>query len=140
MTLKLLFVVSKNTKLISAVAAGVAGVVFGPVLAPIALGCIGFSSGGVVAGLSHDLLSHGKSADTLYSDNPGSLAAAIHSSIGNVAAGSLFAIAQSVGAGGALPAMGYVITGAVAGVGGYFAGPSSKCGKKQESKTPSRHQ
>lgn len=46
----------------------------------------------------------------------GSTAAAIQSSIGNVAAGSLFASAQSVSMGSALPAVGYGI-GALTGAG-----------------------
>lgn len=36
------------------------------------------------------------------------MAAGIQSGIGNVAAGSAFAVAQSVGAGGALPVLGFV--------------------------------
>lgn len=36
------------------------------------------------------------------------MAAGIQSGIGNVAAGSAFAVAQSVGAGGALPALGFI--------------------------------
>ncbi|KAI0915498.1 hypothetical protein AcV5_003701 [Taiwanofungus camphoratus] len=65
----------------------VAGAALAPVVAPIALGAVGFGASGVVGG---------------------SLAALIQGGIGNVAAGSLFAICQSVGAGGALPVLGYV--------------------------------
>jgi hypothetical protein len=53
-----------------------------PILLPVILNGAGFTAGGVAAG---------------------SWAAGVHASIGNVAAGSLFAIAQSIGAGGALP-------------------------------------
>lgn len=42
------------------------------------------------------------------------MAAGIQSGIGNVAAGSAFAVAQSVGAGGALPFLG-IVAGAVSG-------------------------
>ncbi|KAK0495250.1 adaptin N terminal region-domain-containing protein [Armillaria luteobubalina] len=73
-------------------ASAAAGVVLTPILAPAALGIIGFSAAGPVAG---------------------TLAAAIHSSIGNVAAGSAFAVAQSIGMGGAIPAGVYAISGAV---------------------------
>jgi hypothetical protein len=53
-----------------------------PILLPVILNGAGFTAGGVAAG---------------------SWAAGVHASIGNVAAGSLFAMAQSIGAGGALP-------------------------------------
>jgi hypothetical protein len=53
-----------------------------PILLPVILNGAGFTAGGVVAG---------------------SWADGVHASIGNVAAGSLFAMAQSIGAGGALP-------------------------------------
>ncbi|KAH9920086.1 uncharacterized protein B0H18DRAFT_617130 [Fomitopsis serialis] len=79
------------------VAGAAIGVLLAPVVAPAALGLVGFSAAGPVAG---------------------TLAAAIQASIGNVAAGSLFAICQSVGMGGALPALGYAagaVAGAVAG-------------------------
>jgi len=49
----------------------------------------------------------------LMNSSIGSLAAAIHSGIGNVVAGSLFALAQSIGAGGALPAIFSAIAGAI---------------------------
>lgn len=79
---------------IAAYAGGaIAGAVLAPVVAPAALGVIGFGAAGPVAG---------------------SIAALIQSSIGNVAAGSLFAMAQSVAMGGALPLLGYA-TGAAAG-------------------------
>lgn len=53
---------------------------------------------------------------TLYSYSscePGSAAAGMQAGIGNVVAGSFFAGAQSVGAGGALPAIGYIVAGSV---------------------------
>ena len=43
----------------------------------------------------------------------GTIAAAIQSSIGNVVAGSAFAVAQSVAMGGALPALGYISAGII---------------------------
>ncbi|KAK0449932.1 adaptin N terminal region-domain-containing protein [Armillaria borealis] len=76
-------------------ASAAAGVVLTPILAPAALGLVGFSAAGPVAG---------------------TLAAAIQSSIGNVAAGSAFAVAQSIGMGGAIP------TGVYAASSGVFAG------------------
>ncbi|KAF9510470.1 hypothetical protein BS47DRAFT_1487400 [Hydnum rufescens UP504] len=80
-----------------------------PVLAPAVLGIVGFGSGGVVG------------ADTLDFNNPvGSVAAGIQAGIGNVAAGSLFAGAQSVAAGGALPLIGTVISAGIGAVTGVF--------------------
>lgn len=49
--------------------------------------------------------------------NEGGIAAGIQAGIGNVAAGSLFAGAQAVAAGAALPAVGYVTAGAITAVG-----------------------
>jgi len=59
-----------------------AGIVLLSIFAIPILNLIGFTAGGVAAG---------------------SIAAAIHSGIGNVVAGSLFAVAQAAGAGGAIP-------------------------------------
>ncbi|KAK0495229.1 hypothetical protein EDD18DRAFT_266995 [Armillaria luteobubalina] len=81
--------------------AAAAGVALTPILAPLALGIVGFGAAGPVAG---------------------SLAAAIQSGIGNVAAGSAFAVAQSIGMGGAIPAGVYAVSGATAGVAGWAAG------------------
>ncbi|KAH7116866.1 hypothetical protein B0J11DRAFT_537743 [Dendryphion nanum] len=75
-----------HPKTIFSVAAAPAAVV----LAPVALAAVGFGAGGVVAG---------------------SVAAGMQAGIGNVAAGSAFAILQSAGAGGA----GIVIVQGVAG-------------------------
>ncbi|PCH38591.1 hypothetical protein WOLCODRAFT_64885 [Wolfiporia cocos MD-104 SS10] len=71
-----------------------------PVVAPLALVVVGFSAAGPVAG---------------------SIAAGIQACIGNVAAGSLFAVCQSVAMGGAIPwlwtatatAFGTVVGGAI---------------------------
>ncbi|KAK0480317.1 adaptin N terminal region-domain-containing protein [Armillaria novae-zelandiae] len=79
----------------------VAGVVLTPVIVPAALGIVGFGAAGPVAG---------------------TLAAVIQSGIGNVAAGSAFAVAQSIGMGGAIPAGVYAVSGAAAGVAGWAAG------------------
>jgi len=85
------------------VAAGVAGAVAGAALAaeiaPIALAAFGWTAGGVQAG---------------------SLAAAAHAAIGSVAAGSPFALAQSIGAGGAVPGVGLIVCAAVVGLAAYF--------------------
>jgi hypothetical protein len=72
-----------------AVAGGVAtvGAALAPILIPLLLHGVGFGGGGVVAG---------------------SWAAGVHASLGNVAAGGLFSLSQSVGAGGALPLVGYL--------------------------------
>ncbi|KAI9465363.1 hypothetical protein BJY52DRAFT_1221020 [Lactarius psammicola] len=69
------------------------GVVLTPIVAPAALGVVGFSAAGPVAG---------------------TMAAGIQAGIGNVVAGSLFATAQSVAMGGAIPA---VVSAAGAGLG-----------------------
>lgn len=72
---------NNNTPLI--VGGAIAGVLLTPVVAPIALGALGFGAAGPIAGY---------------------LAPVIQSWYGgNIAAGSLFAICQSVGMGGAIP-------------------------------------
>jgi len=85
------------------VAAGVAGAVVGaalaPVVGPVGLAVLGWAADGVQAG---------------------SLAAAAQAAIGNVAAGSPFAVAQSVGAGGAMPAVGLIGGAAVGGLAAYL--------------------
>ncbi|KAK0470046.1 uncharacterized protein EV420DRAFT_86284 [Desarmillaria tabescens] len=90
------------------VASAVAGVALAPVILPPALGVVGFGAAGPVAG---------------------TLAAAIQSGIGNVAAGSAFAVAQSIGMGGAIPAGVYAVSGIVGGIagwaGGWFGGRES---------------
>lgn len=61
-------------------------------------------------------------------DPSGTIAAGIQAGIGNVIAGSLFAGAQSVAMGGALPVVGSVIAGGIAGGAGYAG---TKLAKKQ---------
>ncbi|KAK0480229.1 adaptin N terminal region-domain-containing protein [Armillaria novae-zelandiae] len=78
-----------------------AGVILTPIIASAALGIVGFGAAGPVAG---------------------TLAPVIQSGIGNVAAGSAFAVAQSMGMGGAIPAGVYAVSGAIAGVTGLAAG------------------
>ncbi|EPS97650.1 hypothetical protein FOMPIDRAFT_1024944 [Fomitopsis schrenkii] len=68
-----------------------------PFLAGPALGLLGFSAAGPVAG---------------------GIAAGIQAGMGNIAAGSLFAGAQAIAMGGSLPAIGYAGAGAVAGAAG----------------------
>ncbi|KAJ7454029.1 hypothetical protein B0H11DRAFT_1926672 [Mycena galericulata] len=86
--------------LLAAAAFAVVGAVVAPFAAPVALGLVGFSSIGPVAG---------------------TFAAATQAGIGNVVAGSAFACAQSVAAGGALPAVGYAISAGISGfLGGFF--------------------
>ncbi|KAK0480315.1 adaptin N terminal region-domain-containing protein, partial [Armillaria novae-zelandiae] len=79
----------------------VAVVALTPVIAPAALGILGFGAAGPVAG---------------------TLAAVIQGGIGNVAAGSAFAVAQSIGMGGAIPAGVYAVSGAAAGAAGWAGG------------------
>ncbi|EIM91683.1 uncharacterized protein STEHIDRAFT_165890 [Stereum hirsutum FP-91666 SS1] len=99
----------------AAVGAGVSAAV-APAAAPGVVGLVGFGGNGVVAG---------------------SWAAGVQSGIGSVAAGSPFAVAQSVGAGGALPVVGIVIAAAAGAVviggvsyGVYLVVKSRKNGKK----------
>ncbi|KAH9036232.1 hypothetical protein EDB85DRAFT_2143361 [Lactarius pseudohatsudake] len=79
--------------LVAAAAGAVLGVALTPVVAPVFLGFFGFSAIGIGAGTA---------------------AAAIQATIGNVAAGSLFATAQSIAMGGAIPT---VVTAIGAGMG-----------------------
>ncbi|KAJ7920790.1 hypothetical protein B0H13DRAFT_1986243, partial [Mycena leptocephala] len=65
--------------IIGATVGAVAGIVLAPIAAPAVLGIVGFGAAGPVAG---------------------GIAAGIQAGIGNVVAGSLFAGAQSVAAGG----------------------------------------
>ncbi|EIN11530.1 hypothetical protein PUNSTDRAFT_131693 [Punctularia strigosozonata HHB-11173 SS5] len=88
---------SKKNKLqIAGLAAAgvVGGVLLAPIVAPAALGLVGFGAAGPVAG---------------------GIAAGIQAGIGNVAAGSLFAACQSVAMGGALPATWAAIGGLIGG-------------------------
>jgi hypothetical protein len=98
----------------------IAGAVLTPLVAPAALGVIGFSAAGPVAGESASSPVP-KSRGIVYLliqtnwNLVGSIAAGLQAGIGNVAAGSLFAAAQSVAMGGAL-------SGAVTAVGAGIAG------------------
>jgi len=75
-------------------------VVLAPVVTGGVLGAVGFGAGGVVAG---------------------SAAAGIQAGMGNIAGGSLFALAQSIGAGASLPP----VLSAVGGVIGASVGSAS---------------
>jgi hypothetical protein len=79
--------IRENPTIVIAGGAAAVGAALAPVLIPLLLHGVGFGGGGVVAG---------------------SWAAGVHASLGNVAAGGLFSLAQSVGAGGALPLVGYL--------------------------------
>ncbi|KAI5887280.1 uncharacterized protein SCHCODRAFT_02641173 [Schizophyllum commune H4-8] len=81
--------------------AAAVGVALTPFLGPLVLSAAGFTSSGVAAG---------------------SMAAWVHSMIGNVLAGSFFAGAQAAGATGAIPAIGLAIAGGVGGVTAFVAG------------------
>ncbi|KAH9956243.1 hypothetical protein BC827DRAFT_1232503 [Russula dissimulans] len=86
----------------SYVAAGAAaGVALTPVVAPILVGAVGFGAAGPVAG---------------------TLATIWQASIGNVVAGSAFAVAQSIGMGGAIPIGISAIGAAIGAVAGASAG------------------
>ncbi|PCH43568.1 hypothetical protein WOLCODRAFT_18433 [Wolfiporia cocos MD-104 SS10] len=105
-----------GAKIIACAGGAIAGVALAPVVAPAALGIIGFSAAGPVAG---------------------SIAALIQGSIGNVVAGSLFAGAQSVAMGGALPAIGYVTAAAAASSGaGAVVDTLGKLAGKKPSNAP----
>lgn len=83
--------------LVAGTVAGV-GVLAAPLVVPMALATIGFSSSGVVAG---------------------SVAAGLQSSVGSVVAGSTFAACQSIAMGGGIPMVATGITGALSGSVGY---------------------
>jgi hypothetical protein len=82
-----------------------ASLIFTPMLAPAFLGFIGFSAIGPVAGkFPPKWCGMIRSAHTNKLELVGSIAAGVQAGIGNVVAGSLFAIAQSIAMGGAIPA------------------------------------
>jgi hypothetical protein len=87
------------------VAGVVAGTIIAPIAAPALLGTVGFGSAGV--GASMFPVVYNNEEKTHLRRDLVTWAAAWQSFIGNVAAGSIFAICQSVGAGGALPLAGY---------------------------------
>ena len=93
-----------------------------PVVAPVALGAVGFGAAGPVAGEPRFSLPDPSPAHT---NNVGTMAAGIQAGIGNVVAGSLFATAQSVAMGGALPVAVTALGAGVAAVGGAAAGATS---------------
>jgi hypothetical protein len=95
---------SGNPRQIVCAAAGAAtGVALTPVVAPIVLGWFGFSAVGVVAGKFPSLVDQ-LARQHLTPQGPlGSAAAGIQAAIGNIAAGSGFAVAQSIAMGGAIP-------------------------------------
>ncbi|KAK0430687.1 hypothetical protein EV421DRAFT_1899384 [Armillaria borealis] len=80
----------------------IVGIALTPVILPPALGLLGFGAAGPVAG---------------------GLAAVAQSGMGNVAAGGLFALLQSIAMGGSIPAIVYIIPGAViGGIAGWLVG------------------
>ncbi|KAK7685295.1 hypothetical protein QCA50_011658 [Cerrena zonata] len=78
------------SKAVILVGTAAVGACVAPFLAPPALGVVGFSAAGPVAG---------------------SMAAGLQAGMGNVVAGSAFSVAQSVAIGGALPVIGYIASG-----------------------------
>jgi hypothetical protein len=90
-----------------------------PVLAPAALGIVGFSAVGPVAG---EFLPQAE-VESNASELLGTVAAGIQAGIGNVAVGSAFAAAQSIAMGGAIPTViSAVSAGLGAGIGARAAG------------------
>jgi hypothetical protein len=75
------------------------GTVIGAVAAPAAIAALGFSTGGVVAGESPNILlaTFVSLICVIELCSTGSVAAGLQAGIGNVAAGSAFAIMQSAG-------------------------------------------
>jgi len=105
-----------------AVVGAAAGVALAPVAAPVMLGAVGFGSSGVIGG---------------------SIAAGIQAGAGPIVAGSLFATAQSVAAGGAIPLAGSALSGAVGAAGAYLMTPSmlkkdEGCEKPADDSEPQR--
>lgn len=97
-----------------------AGALAAPVVAQGALGLVGFGTQGVVGG-TYDVCSITTSParpelQTFCAVIPGSIAAWIQASIGNVAAGSLFSVCQSVGATGAIGLAGTALGAATGGL------------------------
>ena len=112
---------------IGAIAGAAIGIVLTPLLASALLGLIGFSAIGPVAGnFPHQAEVASNSLELL--------GTVIQASIGNVAAGSMFALIQSVAMGGAIPAIVAVGAGLGAGVGTAVAGavPDDEDQKKEE--------
>lgn len=97
-------------------AAAVTGIILAPIAAPAVLGIVGFGAAGPIAGTPM--------LDPIYDLCPdkktGGIAAGIQGPA--IVAGSGFAVAQSVAMGGALPAVGYVVAGAITAIGGFFSG------------------
>lgn len=96
--------------------AAIAGVFVSPWAAPAVLGILGFRATGPTAGEWNVAKSRNTPQSTFYLQT-GSFATRAQSSLakGALVGGSLFAVAQSVGAGGQLPVAGYMISGAVTG-------------------------
>jgi hypothetical protein len=93
------------------------GVALTPFVAPVLLGVVGFSAIGPVAGM-FPLARPTIEAASKPFELLGSIAAGMQAGIGNVVVGSLFATAQSVAMGGAVPA-------AVSAAGGMGAGAAA---------------
>lgn len=114
--------------LVVGIGAAVVAVILTPVLAPVFLTTLGFSAVGPVAGKSgiptpRPHRSHRKKhpnfsalASTDWNTLSGTAAAAIQAGIGNVLAGSLFATAQSIAMGGAIPAIFTAISAGITGI------------------------
>jgi hypothetical protein len=80
-----------------------AGVALVPFVAPVMLGVVGFGAAGPIAGMFPPVRPTIEAASKPF-EPLGSIAAGMQAGIGNVVVGSLFATAQSVAMGGAVPA------------------------------------
>jgi hypothetical protein len=101
--------VKKNPRIVLIGGCTIASAALAPVLMPLILSSLGFGAGGIAAG---------------------SVAAGIHAAIGNVAAGSLFAMCQAVGAGAALPLVGWLASAGLGLAAGAIVDKLGRAGKR----------
>lgn len=100
-----------HTKVAVTGTGAVIGLAAAPAAAPGVLALLGFGSEGIIASaLIRTICCPPTDNDFILC--VASWAAAVQASIGNVVAGSPFAVATSVGAGGALPVVGFIISAA----------------------------
>jgi hypothetical protein len=116
---------ANTRRIIGAVAGGVVTIALMPVLAPAVLGIFGFGAAGPVAGKPLPQAEVASNNLKLL----GGIAAGIQAGIGNVAAGSAFAVAQSIAMGGAIPA---AVTAVGAGVGAAAGAAAAGAGSDDE--------
>lgn len=106
------------------IGAAIASLIILPAVLPGVLGAAGFTATGVQLGTQY---SSSLRCFCTYVQPTGSAAAATHSAIGIVSAGSTFALAQSVAMGGAIPIAWSLGAAAVGGaVGGVLGGAAAR--------------